>query len=329
MTRNQILGLIGSTILFVGVFTPIVSMPIVGSLNYFQNGRGDGAIVLVLALISALLTAARKYKGLLITGGLSLAVLAFTFITFQWRISQAKASVKSDLGNNPFVGLGEAFMGAIQLQWGWAVLIVGSIFLLAAGLLKDSSMVDQGEGRSLGHGVLSNNKVLGLVIGVIAVLGVGFVVASNLFHYLPSVGDVPGARLLSSKERAKDEINDILTVVYLGKRFEKADYESGIYMDSITVRFEFENKSDRAISGFKGTAEFADMFGDKIKSVKLSYDKPIAPKQKVSWHGSLDYNQFISADSKFRDTDNDKLTFNFVPETVIFADGSKLEVLEH
>ena len=35
----------------IGVFLPLLSMPIVGSINYFQNGRGDGVIVLVLAAI--------------------------------------------------------------------------------------------------------------------------------------------------------------------------------------------------------------------------------------------------------------------------------------
>src|SRR5207249_2067432 len=34
-----LLGLIGTITLLVGVFTPIVSVPIVGSLNYFLNGR--------------------------------------------------------------------------------------------------------------------------------------------------------------------------------------------------------------------------------------------------------------------------------------------------
>ncbi|MGB8989707.1 MAG: hypothetical protein WCC37_24130, partial [Candidatus Sulfotelmatobacter sp.] len=41
---KQILAILGALLLFVGVFLPIVSMPIVGSLNYFHNGQGDGTI---------------------------------------------------------------------------------------------------------------------------------------------------------------------------------------------------------------------------------------------------------------------------------------------
>jgi len=38
--------------LFVGVFTPFVSLPFAGNLNYFQNGKGDGVIILLIALVS-------------------------------------------------------------------------------------------------------------------------------------------------------------------------------------------------------------------------------------------------------------------------------------
>ena len=37
MEPRQIVGLTGAIVLFVGVFTPIVSIPTVGYINYFQN----------------------------------------------------------------------------------------------------------------------------------------------------------------------------------------------------------------------------------------------------------------------------------------------------
>ena len=58
---KQILAILGALLLFVGVFLPIVSMPIVGSLNYFHNGQGDGTIVLVLAVISMILAITRRF----------------------------------------------------------------------------------------------------------------------------------------------------------------------------------------------------------------------------------------------------------------------------
>jgi hypothetical protein len=93
---KQLLGFIGSIILFMGVFTPIVSISIMGNMNYFQNGKGDGIIILILAVISLILVLTKKYKGLWFTGIASLAIMLFTFITFQSRVSQLKADMEFD-----------------------------------------------------------------------------------------------------------------------------------------------------------------------------------------------------------------------------------------
>ena len=45
--RRQWFGILGSILLFIGVFAPIISVPIVGNVNYFQNGKGDGVIVTI------------------------------------------------------------------------------------------------------------------------------------------------------------------------------------------------------------------------------------------------------------------------------------------
>ena len=68
MNTKQLLGLIGSIVLFIGVFTPIVSVPIMGNMNYFQNGQVDGTIVLIFAVISLVLVLAKKFKGFWFTG---------------------------------------------------------------------------------------------------------------------------------------------------------------------------------------------------------------------------------------------------------------------
>ena len=72
MTNRQLVGFLGSALLFLGVFLPIVKLPIVGDLNYFANGRGDGVVVLVLAVISFGLVLFRWYWELWITPRLSL-----------------------------------------------------------------------------------------------------------------------------------------------------------------------------------------------------------------------------------------------------------------
>jgi hypothetical protein len=51
MEPRQIVGLTGAIVLFVGVFTPIVSIPTVGYINYFQNEKLDGVVILSLAIV--------------------------------------------------------------------------------------------------------------------------------------------------------------------------------------------------------------------------------------------------------------------------------------
>lgn len=120
------MGWIGTLLLFVGVFTPIVSVPFMGNVNYFRNGEGDGVLVLVFAGISAVLLLKEKFGGLYVTAGLSLAVMLFSFFNFQSSMSQARAEMERDLAGNPFRGLADMAVESIQLQWGWAVLLVGA-----------------------------------------------------------------------------------------------------------------------------------------------------------------------------------------------------------
>jgi hypothetical protein len=143
MKSKQLTGLIGSIVLFIGVFAPIVSVPIVGNMNYFQNGEGDGTIILILATISFILVLAKKYGGLWFTGIGSLMVMLFTYMSFQSRMSQAKADMETELAGNPFLGLADMAIQSVQLQWGWALLIVGAALLIASAAMNDEIQADR------------------------------------------------------------------------------------------------------------------------------------------------------------------------------------------
>lgn len=134
---KQLLGLIGSAILFVGVFAPIVSIPIMGNMNYFQNGKGDGVIVLILAVISLILVLLKKFKGLWFTGLGSMAIMTFTFINFQMALTNTKIQMEKDLAGNPFRGIADMAMQSVQIQWGWALLIVGAVLVITSAAIKE------------------------------------------------------------------------------------------------------------------------------------------------------------------------------------------------
>ena len=115
------LALVGSVLLIVGVFLPLMSSPRMGSFNYFRNGSGDGAFVLVLGAVSVVLAITGRYRGLWGTGVGSLLLLGFTFWEFR-KVLQGLGPETTKLMSP-------------ELQWGWGVLLAGSILVLAAASL--------------------------------------------------------------------------------------------------------------------------------------------------------------------------------------------------
>lgn len=141
MDQRQSFGLIGSIVLLIGVFAPIVSIPIIGNINLFQNGRGVGVVVVVLMIISFVVTLMKRYAWLVIAGIISLCITIYTFINMQRILLNFSSQLNTELEDNPFRSIGDLAIESIQFQWGWALLIVGSGLLISAAILelKDSN----------------------------------------------------------------------------------------------------------------------------------------------------------------------------------------------
>ena len=135
--NSQMFALSGSAALFLGVFAPLVSLPLIGNMNYFQNGEGDGVIILVLAMVSAGFAFWRKFRFIWYTAFGSAAVLIFTFVNFKMKMDAIAADMRNSLAGNPFSGIGEMALASIQLQWGWALLVLGIASLFIAAQLED------------------------------------------------------------------------------------------------------------------------------------------------------------------------------------------------
>lgn len=108
-----------------------------GNINYFSNGNGDGVLVLFMSIISFILALKKKYKWLFFTGLASMAVILFTFINIQIKMSGMKEKMESDLAGNPFRIFADAAIQSIQLQWGLALLFLGAALIIASTLIKD------------------------------------------------------------------------------------------------------------------------------------------------------------------------------------------------
>ncbi len=281
MPLRQILGLVGSLILFIGVFTPIISLPIVGSMNYFQNGRGDGVIILVLAAFSVFLTLTKRYRFLLFTGGGSLAILAFTFINFQYRMSQMQSQMKESMANNPFGGLGEAMLNTVQIQWGWAVLIIGAALLIAAALLKPTPSEIESEqtdktltfGGVGGGASTTSDSVLYGVLGVIALGWIGLIAYS--FIAAPSTPNAlsnsssnkglpfPNQRTSTSTSSDTSSASPEETAYVSNVAISKVEVGKTI-LDEAGVFGELKNNGDKTLDKVEITVYFLDKQGNPV-----------------------------------------------------------------
>jgi hypothetical protein len=139
MGWRRTLALIGAVEVFVGAFAPIVSVPLLGSANFFGDGQyGSGAILLMLAVASVVLVVLEAYRALWLTGAGVLGVVTVTFLRFLTDMSRTATALNAQLANTPLQGFGTAVAQSIQLEWGWGVLFTGGALLIVAAAWSGS-----------------------------------------------------------------------------------------------------------------------------------------------------------------------------------------------
>jgi hypothetical protein len=126
--KTKLLGILGSIGLIIGVFTPIANVSIthvstLQKVTYFNDGRGDGVIVLILGIISLVFTINKMYKYLWITGGISGCIVAYTIFTIQAATEKVARETDISLKLAPV---------RIHLDYGFIILLVSVMFVLMA-----------------------------------------------------------------------------------------------------------------------------------------------------------------------------------------------------
>src|SRR6476659_294119 len=95
---NKNLALIGAALVAGGLFCPIVTMPIIGSVNLFNNGTNlIGIALLVLAGIGAGLAANERTGDAIWPGIAAAGVLLYCFGVLQYRLSAMRSTVAREM----------------------------------------------------------------------------------------------------------------------------------------------------------------------------------------------------------------------------------------
>jgi hypothetical protein len=123
-----------------------------------------------------------------------------------------------------------------------------------------------------------------------------------------------------AEEARIKRLNESLMVSLFNKGYEKVDYE-----DYITYDFVFNNKTSKDMVAFTGRMVFNDLFDKEIKTINITYDNGIAANSKVTYNATTDYNQFDDSDKALRYKELSKIKLVWLPEKIIFKDGSVAE----
>lgn len=135
---GSFLGLTGAFTLFVGAFLPVVTVPIVGSMNYLQADEGWGYALLLLSFIAAFLAAARQTRWLLACGMAVGAMLGITLTRLRDLVGTVNATLddleQQGLGELSDGGILDAWFSPFAMEWGWVVLVSGAILIFLGGI---------------------------------------------------------------------------------------------------------------------------------------------------------------------------------------------------
>lgn len=132
LDKAQLIGVLGSILLLIGVFLPIVQIPIVGSVALFVGLKSYGSIVLLLAVLSFFLILYNQAKTLLLAGTTALSLILYNLYKANEYVNRIQDKAEAQINDSMFGGLAVAMSQSVKLEFGWLFLIAGSICILSA-----------------------------------------------------------------------------------------------------------------------------------------------------------------------------------------------------
>lgn len=129
--RRLALGGAGAGLLVLGVFSPVVLIPVVGGLSLIQYREWAALVLLLLAVASGVMALVGRYELLGWTGAVSLAGTLSLFGWLLWQMADARRQLRES-GDPDSEATAQLVGLLIKFDWGWLPLLVGSVLLIAA-----------------------------------------------------------------------------------------------------------------------------------------------------------------------------------------------------
>lgn len=101
-------------------------------------------------------------------------------------------------------------------------------------------------------------------------------------------------------------------------------FAEGDFQDQIGMSLNFINKTEKDIRGVQGIVTFYDMFDNKIKSNRITYDEGISANSAKVWEAGLPYNQFMEEDIKLKDIKLENLKIVWEVTDIVYSENTDI-----
>jgi hypothetical protein len=117
-------AVVGSLLLLVAPLAPFISAPIFGRMTLFHQGKGDGVVLMAVALIAGVLSMFGRYGFLWVSGAFGLFEIGNLFYIFYRQLPEAIESYRSYNKDNV---IGNIALAGVDPEWGVIVLVLGTL----------------------------------------------------------------------------------------------------------------------------------------------------------------------------------------------------------
>jgi len=132
---QRIAAVVGGLLMAVGVFVPMLSIPVLRDDSYFHLSPGGAAIILALGGLSVLIAVVGRFRLLYITGMLALGLLIYTYFEVQQRKSSAQSDLRERVIDTPLKNLSRGLISSVGLRFGWPMMMLGAAIIVAVPLV--------------------------------------------------------------------------------------------------------------------------------------------------------------------------------------------------
>jgi hypothetical protein len=144
MSNLQILGLIGIVLLIIGLFIPLVKVPLVGGISFYDRNTTESMVVIGFAAISLILILAKRRWLLRITSLAIITLVSSVGIQTIRRLLSTKSTAEKIIGEKLTQKLTNVAIEHVHIYWGIAFLLVGAILILiCSAFIRTQEKIDE------------------------------------------------------------------------------------------------------------------------------------------------------------------------------------------